>query len=798
MTTPRPDLVNLPQLTTPSEAETLIVVQDSAINQYLTVPQARALLNLTVGYSGSRGQVGFVGSTGYTGSFGLTGYTGSTGTQGLIGYTGSTGTAATVAVGLVTVSTSTASVTNVGTPYAAIFDFVLQRGPIGYTGSTGTQGNIGYTGSTGTQGDIGFTGSRGLTLTTATDLAGGNTGSIPIQAATSQTTFIPIGTTGQLLQVSGGTAAWASTSTIRVGYANASDIEYITQLTTATTPATRYPTMVIGAGGYAALGSTLDFSFNAATKNLTAGGMTLTNTTPATSTITGALNVAGGVGIGGNLYIGGSLYVDYVGTATNLKGGTAGQVPFQTSTGVTSFFGPGTAGNVLVSNGTSAPTYNNTLTLAGTNTATSTQTGALVVAGGVGIGGSLYVGGEIIADKLTIQLTTVTTTLIQTDDIIKTYNSTNATSTTTGALQITGGAGIGGDLWVGGNIYPLGIIGTISTATNIAGGTVGGVLFQRAVGSTTATTSGNDGEIFVSRGASASGPRFVNTTSIMVGYASTALNVIGAVSTANNLAGGTAQSIVYQSAPGLTAYLAASSTSGWILSSNGPGSPPTWVLGAGSASFAGTATHLAGGTAGQVPYQTGPGLTDFFGPGTAGNVLVSNGTSPPSYNNTLTLTSLTSATSTQTGALQVAGGVGIGGTVYLGGYLQVGTTSTTTGTNGEIRATNEITAYFGSDIRLKENIQLIDNPITLINQIRGVRFDWTEDYIQGRGGLDGYFVRKHDIGVIAQEIESILPEIVATRDDGFKAVKYEKIVPLLIESIKELHREIEILKKKIQ
>ena len=53
MTTPRPDLVNLPQLTTPSEANTLIVVQDSAVAQYLTVPQARALLSLTVGYSGS-------------------------------------------------------------------------------------------------------------------------------------------------------------------------------------------------------------------------------------------------------------------------------------------------------------------------------------------------------------------------------------------------------------------------------------------------------------------------------------------------------------------------------------------------------------------------------------------------------------------------------------------------------------------------------------------------------------------------------------------------------------------------
>jgi hypothetical protein len=765
MTTPRPDLVNLPQLTTPSEANTLIVVQDSAVAQYLTVPQARALLSLTVGYSGSRGQVGYVGSTGYTGSFGLT------------GYTGSTGTAATVAVGLVTVSTSTASVTNVGTQYAAIFDFVLQRGPIGYTGSTGTQGNIGYTGSTGTQGDIGFTGSRGLSLTTATDLAGGAVGSIPIQVATSQTGFIPIGSTGQLLQVSGGTAVWASTSTLHVGRAATSDLEYITQLTTATTPATRYPTMAIGAGGYASLGSTLDFSYDVATKSLTAGGMTLTNITSATSTITGALTVAGGVGIGGNLYIGGSLYVDYVGTATNLKGGTAGQVPYQTATGVTSFFGPGTAGNVLVSNGTNAPSYNNTLTLAGTTTATSTQTGVLVVAGGVGIGGSLYVGGEIIADKLTIQLTTVTTTLVTTDDIIRTYNTTSAVSTTTGALQIAGGAGIGGDLYVGGNIYPLGIIGTISTASNIAGGTVGGVLFQRAIGATTATTSGNDGEIFVSRGATAAGPRFVNTGSIFVGYANTALNVIGAVSTSNNLAGGTAQSIVYQSAPGATAFLAASSTSGWVLSSNGPGSPPTWVLGAGTASFAGTATNLAGGTAGQIPYQTGPGQTSFFGEGTPGNVLVSNGTSTPTYNNTLTLISVTSATSTQTGALQVRGGVGIGGDLYVG---------------KDIYGLGEITAYYGatSDRRLKTNIGSINNGLAKVLTLDGIVYNWNE--------LADKDLNVKEAGVIAQQIQAVLPEAVVEREDGYLTVKYERIIPLLIEAIKELSAEVDELKKKIQ
>jgi hypothetical protein len=54
----------------------------------------------------------------------------------------------------------------------------------------------------------------------------------------------------------------------------------------------------------------------------------------------------------------------------------------------------------------------------------------------------------------------------------------------------------------------------------------------------------------------------------------------------------------------------------------------------------------------------------------------------------------------------------------------------------------------------------------------------------------------HDIGVIAQEVEKILPEVVTTRDNGYKAVKYEKIVALLIEAIKELSNEVKELKDK--
>ena len=130
----------------------------------------------------------------------------------------------------------------------------------------------------------------------------------------------------------------------------------------------------------------------------TNNAVSITNTTSATSTLTGALIVTGGVGIGDNLYVGGTIYGTVSGnitTATNLAGGTQGQIPFQTATGVTSFFGPGTAGNVLVSNGTSAPSYNSTLTLAGTTSATNTTTGALQVRGGVGVGDSVYVGNRV-------------------------------------------------------------------------------------------------------------------------------------------------------------------------------------------------------------------------------------------------------------------------------------------------------------------------------------------------------------------------------------------------------------------
>ena len=115
----------------------------------------------------------------------------------------------------------------------------------------------------------------------------------------------------------------------------------------------------------------------------------------------------------------------------------------------------------------------------------------------------------------------------------------------------------------------------------------------------------------------------------------------------------------------------------------------------------------------------------------------------------------------------------------------------TSGTNGRIDAGNDVVAFSTSDKRLKENIKPLDNALDKVLKISGVSFDWKplteeEKTIHGNEG--------NDVGVIAQEIEKVLPEVVTTRDSGYKAVKYEKIIPLLIEAIKEQQQQIEELK----
>jgi len=118
------------------------------------------------------------------------------------------------------------------------------------------------------------------------------------------------------------------------------------------------------------------------------------------------------------------------------------------------------------------------------------------------------------------------------------------------------------------------------------------------------------------------------------------------------------------------------------------------------------------------------------------------------------------------------------GTTTIGGNTVI---------SGSLNVTGDVIAYSTSDERLKDNVELIPQPIEKLKQIKGVSFDWN-DKSEHSG---------HDIGVIAQDIEAILPELVATRDDGYKAVRYEKIVALLIEAVKEQQSQIDELKAKL-
>jgi hypothetical protein len=128
----------------------------------------------------------------------------------------------------------------------------------------------------------------------------------------------------------------------------------------------------------------------------------------------------------------------------------------------------------------------------------------------------------------------------------------------------------------------------------------------------------------------------------------------------------------------------------------------------------------------------------------------------------------------------------------LGG-LSVGTTADPGA--GAIYATGNITAYYSSDRKFKENIKPIEGALDKVMAIGGKTFDWTDEYIASKGGADGYFVQKSDFGVVAQDVQAVFPQAVRTRNDGSLAVDYEKLSALAFAAIVELKAEVEALKK---
>ena len=367
--------------------------------------------------------------------------------------------------------------------------------------------------------------------------------------------------------------------------------------------------------------------------------------------------------------------------------------------------------------------------IAATIDSTSPSTGVLTLGGGLGMAKNLTVGGGIsAAGGITFSsLTRVT-------------NTTPSTSTATGALTVVGGVGIAGALYVG--AIQTQTLNAASNATSNSTATgaltvVGGVGIAGALNVGGGISAG--GSLNVVGGISASG----------------ALTVGGGITAATLDCSGQVKSGSISTGAFSATSLAASATTPSTTTGTG-----ALVVGGGAG--IGGALNVAGGiTAARLDLGTGAIKS---GPVTCGNI-TSSGTFSAT---TLSATSTLASTSTGSGALVVAGGVGIGGLL-----------NATT-----IVASGNITAF--SDSRFKEDIKTIENALEKTQALNGVSYTDKAS-------------KEKRIGLIAQEIKEVIPEVVFVNgDDQIHSVAYGNLVGLLVQAIKELNAKVDRLSAKVE
>lgn len=141
----------------------------------------------------------------------------------------------------------------------------------------------------------------------------------------------------------------------------------------------------------------------------------------------------------------------------------------------------------------------------------------------------------------------------------------------------------------------------------------------------------------------------------------------------------------------------------------------------------------------------------------------------------------------------------IGGTadsrMYIANNGNVGIGTASPGYTLTVNGTAWVTSgtWSGSDIRWKKDIKPLEDSLSKLMQLQGVGFNWRKEEYPDLKFNDG-----SQIGFIAQDVEKVFPEVVTTNADGYKGISYEKLVPVLTESIKEQQKEIEELKAEIE
>ena len=448
-------------------------------------------------------------------------------------------------------------------------------------------------------------------------------------------------------------------------------------------------------------------------------------------------------------------------------------------------------------------------------TATSTATGALQVRGGVGIGSNLFVGNQII-----VGTTVVTgTNFLQVNSDVSfnqvtvgrgsgTANSFN-TAVGLGALGVNTSGG--SNTAVGRLAMPSNTIGSNNSAFGIAAlnaNTSG----QYNVGFGHSAIQNNTSGLYnTAVGFSAGRGAASNTANgnISIGY-ETLLNATGSYNIViGHQAGQSITSgqynVIIGNHAGSTAPISATGSSNIVLATGG-GDVRLYFDSSGNAVFNGVTGGggnqfvMRGGTAAS---SEGPHIVMGYGNNTSSaitgqanytwNIDIAGGVA----NNDFRVFRQNSAGATAVAINILESNAGVQ-------LLSLGVGTPGSGTTGEIRATNEITAYY-SDRRLKENVKVIDHAVSKVQSLHGITYTPNE-----LAESFGYLRTTKLVGLFADEVEAVLPE--ATRPapfdvdetgasksgENYKTIQYEKLVPLLVEAIKEQQLAIDLLKYELQ
>jgi hypothetical protein len=530
---------------------------------------------------------------------------------------------------------------------------------------------------------------------TATDIAGGASGSLLYQTGPGLTDFIPIGIAGQILLSDGSNPIWATTGTIVAGSASTAS-----NLLFGTTYQIPYQT----APGQTAFED--NFKYNYDTNTLQTVNATFTGTTDASGPASGAVQITGGVSIGGSLYVGGTLYANVSGSSSSATNVTS----VATTVNATHYLTFVDSNNAVsgfeqlyTTSSVSFNPSNGNLTVAGVLSSNSLQTGAVTATGdlsaaNISTTGTLNVTG--ISTLGIVTATSVTTNELNINGDVAILSTTSSTSTDTGALTVVGGTGIGENLYVGGNAVVTGdiavnggditssaatfnLVNANATTVNFAGAatalTIGqttgftDIRNQTRVTATTESNATNSGALLVSGGAGIGGNAYVGGNIVATGdvaadggdLTTTAetFNLVNANATAVNFAGASTATII-SAATGYTAIRnqttitstvnATSAVTGALQVRGGVGI-------AGAVWIDQTLKVVNNSTLANVSAA----LTTVTNLTVNGQALVTN---------VLTVSESQNSNATTNGAVRVAGGVGVVKDVFVGGSITAGAT----------------------------------------------------------------------------------------------------------------------------